>query len=322
MSRTDRAAVLALLALAAAVPAALADVNNQARVAINANYTPASPPVDNIVEHPGYCTSYGTGYGGFNSTGEAWSQADYGYVVLQGQAHGSLSAQGWGIFRDSITITAPGVPTGTPGTIVFAVNITMTLTATTGSSGAEWDVSGDIGGGATDLSHTGTMYSPSLHTPQYVGDGVGTYTAVGSFQYGMAAPLGVTVHGSAGAGYDFDGAGNCSYTRIVVSWAGMTDATAKGVPVNNWTVTSQSGTDWGHAINPPSPCVADVGAAGGQPGNDGVLDNNDFIAFITYFFNTDPHADVGSSGGLAGSDGLYDNNDFIAFINAYFAGCP
>ncbi|MFT3685244.1 MAG: GC-type dockerin domain-anchored protein [Phycisphaerales bacterium] len=68
--------------------------------------------------------------------------------------------------------------------------------------------------------------------------------------------------------------------------------------------------------------VADIGAAGGVPGNDGALDNNDFIAFITYFFAANPVADMGVAGGQPGSDGAFNNNDFIAFINAFFNGCP
>ncbi|MFT3683877.1 MAG: GC-type dockerin domain-anchored protein [Phycisphaerales bacterium] len=66
---------------------------------------------------------------------------------------------------------------------------------------------------------------------------------------------------------------------------------------------------------------ADLGAAGGVPGSDGQLNNNDFIAFISYFFAGDAHADLGVAGGLPGSDGHYDNNDFIAFISFFFAGC-
>ena len=70
-------------------------------------------------------------------------------------------------------------------------------------------------------------------------------------------------------------------------------------------------------------CPADLGAAGGTPSlcGDGALDNNDFIVFITYFFNQNPLADRGVAGGLQGSDGLFDNNDFIDFINQFFDGC-
>ncbi|MFT3684478.1 MAG: PQQ-dependent sugar dehydrogenase [Phycisphaerales bacterium] len=71
----------------------------------------------------------------------------------------------------------------------------------------------------------------------------------------------------------------------------------------------------------PASCPADLGGPGGLSQPDGLLNNNDFIAFINAFFAADPRADVGSSGGHTGSDGAYDNNDFIAFINLFFAGC-
>jgi hypothetical protein len=66
---------------------------------------------------------------------------------------------------------------------------------------------------------------------------------------------------------------------------------------------------------------ADLGGAGGLVGPDGVLDNNDFIAFINLFFASDSAADQGSAGGVPGHDGALDNNDFIAFINLFFVGC-
>ncbi|MDP1662758.1 MAG: PA14 domain-containing protein [Phycisphaerales bacterium] len=72
----------------------------------------------------------------------------------------------------------------------------------------------------------------------------------------------------------------------------------------------------------PAPCnSADLGRQGGVNGPDGLLDNNDFIVFINYFFGQNPLADVGVQGGVAGSDGVYDNNDFVAYINAFFAPC-
>jgi hypothetical protein len=54
---------------------------------------------------------------------------------------------------------------------------------------------------------------------------------------------------------------------------------------------------------------------------DGMLDNNDFVAFINHFFAGELAADLGSQGGEAGADGHYDNNDFIVFINLFFTGC-
>jgi 6-phosphogluconolactonase (cycloisomerase 2 family) len=93
---------------------------------------------------------------------------------------------------------------------------------------------------------------------------------------------------------------------------------------DSWTQSGTIATPsmGGFATYVRPPCGnTDLGKAGGLPGADGELDNNDFVAFITYFFNNDPHADFGSAGGEPGSDGLYDNNDFIVYINEYFFGC-
>jgi len=71
----------------------------------------------------------------------------------------------------------------------------------------------------------------------------------------------------------------------------------------------------------PLPCAADLGGPGGQPGADGTLNNNDFIAFIELFFSASAAADVGKTGGIAGPDGVFDNNDFVVYVNLFFAGC-
>ena len=68
-------------------------------------------------------------------------------------------------------------------------------------------------------------------------------------------------------------------------------------------------------------CAADLGSAGGVGGQDGQLDNNDFIVFVDSFFSANAASDFGSAGGVAGPDGVFDNNDFIAYIDSFFAGC-
>ena len=68
-------------------------------------------------------------------------------------------------------------------------------------------------------------------------------------------------------------------------------------------------------------CPADLGMQGGIAGQDGTLDNNDFVVFIDYFFNHNPLADVGIQGGIPGQDATWDNNDFVVFIDQFFAGC-
>ncbi|HYC99753.1 MAG TPA: GC-type dockerin domain-anchored protein [Phycisphaerales bacterium] len=73
---------------------------------------------------------------------------------------------------------------------------------------------------------------------------------------------------------------------------------------------------------PAEPCgPADVGSTGGVQGADGILDNNDFVAFIDLFFSSALAADLGTTGGLPGADGMWNNNDFVVFIDRFFAGC-
>jgi len=74
-------------------------------------------------------------------------------------------------------------------------------------------------------------------------------------------------------------------------------------------------------IENASSCPADMGSTGGFQGADGVLDNNDFIVFINYFFGRNAQADVGRTGGQPGADLQWDNNDFVVFIDQFFAGC-
>lgn len=67
-------------------------------------------------------------------------------------------------------------------------------------------------------------------------------------------------------------------------------------------------------------CLADV-SLGGGPGQDGIVDGNDFVAFINAFAASDPLADVASPGATPGADGIVDGDDFIAFINTFASGC-
>lgn len=77
-------------------------------------------------------------------------------------------------------------------------------------------------------------------------------------------------------------------------------------------------------FTPPTVCLPDLGKAGGLPGRDGLLDNNDLVVFISYYFATtsvNRNADMGGAGGVHQPDGWLDSNDFVAFIDLFFAGC-
>jgi len=90
---------------------------------------------------------------------------------------------------------------------------------------------------------------------------------------------------------------------------GQPDASVTPMTGGAFTLT---GGFWAGAGTPPVPgCTADVN-------NDGVVDGNDFVAFINSFsvgdVSVDPIADVNN-------DLIVDGNDFVEFINAFGAGC-
>jgi len=111
---------------------------------------------------------------------------------------------------------------------------------------------------------------------------------------------------------------------------GTTQSEARGVYTTPTTITvvgfiNNAQGRWNAVAwtkpNTPAPCSpADMGSAGGTPGPDGHLDNNDFVVFIDRFFTQNPAADIGATGGLPGHDGVFDNNDFVVFVDQFFAG--
>jgi hypothetical protein len=314
------------LSCALAVGAAsvcFADTTNTARVTINPNASGGGGPVDNIDSHSGTCHATGSSTGGFNSAGSGEARTTYGTIRVSGQATGTLNAAGRGIFRDSLTITSPGIPSGIMGTLTYSVAVSGQVSASAGASAGNWQLTADLGGGASDIGKTGYFFGPGLATPGYSGDPFGTYSATIDFQYGMPIPLYVECTASAQAAYSTsDQPGAATFgSPILCQWMGISNVLIFGHPAPSFTVTSESGTNYTGQINPPVDCPADLGGQGGLPGADGHLDNNDFVVFIDYFFNHNALADVGMQGGVPGHDNLWDNNDFVVYIDQFFAGC-
>jgi hypothetical protein len=112
-------------------------------------------------------------------------------------------------------------------------------------------------------------------------------------------------------------------------------SSASGVPLE-FSITSAGLTEsYGAAKSEPfgiyfavisvSGCAADV-VGNGVPVPDGIVDGNDFIAFINSFalgdVSLDATADVAGAGpNTDRPDGTIDGADFIAFINAFGGGC-
>ncbi|MFT3683964.1 MAG: GC-type dockerin domain-anchored protein [Phycisphaerales bacterium] len=244
---------------------------------------------------------------GLNQAGDV---SGYAYATLQGPEHGLFYTASNGRTTD---LTPPGQ---------FGL--------------AQWHQVNDDGklGGYVSGSTTGGEFRPATCVP---GSGIELVPMLEGLEGGYGYDLN---NGSVlvGVMFHLEADPTLSVFRAFMSVNGETTdlntiATgvtgtlieARGVTNNGLIVATADGgmgTTQAVLLYPMPPgCAGDMGQAGGAPGSDGMLDNNDFIAFINYFFNHDRHADVGIAGGQFGSDGMYDNNDFIAFINLFFTGC-
>jgi len=303
------------LAAALAAVAAHGALTNTARVIISPDYSGGGGPVDIIHQNPGVVDATGASTGGFNSSGNATSHVEYGYISLRAHAVVSLNAGAIGTFQDSLTFHAPGVTPGTIGTVTYSFRVDGSMSAPQGSSGSTWSAAVDLGGGATDLSKTGHIYSPEISPLGYQGDPYGTYFATTTFQFGFAATLYVNLQVTADAANTQSASGLADIPYAHLYWNGITSVKINGVPVNGVTVTSSSGTSWGFPI---APCPGDLNG-------DDQVDDSDFVVFVVAYNIldcADPSMPAGCPADL-NSDGFVDDSDFVMFVSAYDAlVCP
>lgn len=306
-TRSSARSFSAMLLLAASAHAAHM---NTARVTLSPNFSGGAGPVDLINQSAGPIDASASTTGGINSSGDGSAHTDYGYITLQSHAVVSINSGSSGTFQDSVTITAPGVPTGTLGTLSFSLRVEGGLSATQGASASSWQLGADLGGGFYDISASGRVNSPELFPPGYSGSPFGTFNATISFQYGFAMPLSVELHATAQASNSQVATGLASVTPFVrLFWNGISDVKANGTPVGTYKVSSESGTNWGPA----------VAACAGDLNNDGFVDDSDFVIFVNAYNILDcaePSMPAGCPADL-NSDGFVDDSDFVIFVGAY-----
>ncbi|HYD01392.1 MAG TPA: GC-type dockerin domain-anchored protein [Phycisphaerales bacterium] len=251
---------------------------------------------------------------GFTASLALGADADGSVVVGYAQVTGSARALRWvdGVLEDL------GLVNGYASSYGYACSVDGSVVV-----GRVFDIG--LGGQMCRWTQAGGM--------QEIGRLDGATTA---FAYGVSGDGSVVVGMS-----QFTGAGN----RRATMWteaSGVRDLNVYlptiGIDLTGWVLTdatdvSPDGTRIvGYGVHggvteawiatlPPALCPADLGATGGVPGGDGVLNNNDFVVFIDYFFAQNPLADRGSTGGVPGADAQWNNNDFVVFIDQFFAGC-
>jgi hypothetical protein len=231
----------------------------QGQLDVDPNFTGGTGESDQIINAAGSLTGEATG--GFASSGAGFLMVNYGVIKMSGDAFGSLNTLARGIFADTIVITAPGIATGTFGTLDYSLSIAGSIEGIVGASGASWYLQSVFNGGAAAITATATDYSPELSAQSYVGDPFGVYSATVSFQYGVPTPIELELQGTAGASYETETDPGAAQFDLAHSlyWGGLTDLTAAGVPVDVFTVTSDSGTNYADSFVPsaaPEPATA------------------------------------------------------------------
>jgi len=245
--------------------AAQASTLNTAQLFVSPNFSGGSGPYQGLDNENGVASLSGSATGGFDSSGAGTSLVNWGVIKLSGDAAGSLNTIAGGIFRDELTITAPGVATGTLGSLTFSLIVDGNLdVGAVGSSAAGWQLQADLGGGAFDINAGGRQYAPGLGGA-YVGTPLGSFSATVNFQFGFAAPLDVELTASAQAAYDSrPGMPTASFDLAhSLYWGGIGNISINVTAVAGAVVSSASGTDYIGSFAPvPEPAAPHSGWPG------------------------------------------------------------
>jgi hypothetical protein len=195
---------------------------------------------------------------GMASGATALAEVTDGSIKLSGMATTASASSQFGAFTDILTVFAPGIANGTPGSLMFSVSVAENLgVAQVGNSDdmASWILHASYNG--MTLTLKGLI--DTITNPSYVGNPSGTYTETVSFVYGVAENMGVNLTASASDSTPFGGSASDDLSHSVY-WGGISNVTATGVPVSSFTVTSNSGTDWSQSFVPAQgPSVPEPG---------------------------------------------------------------
>jgi hypothetical protein len=308
--------VTPLLAAALALSAAHA-ADNTAAVFVTPAFGGGTGPFTQTETNAGPASAAGSATGGFGASGNASSNVAYGVFRLVGSGSAPIVSTARGQTRDLITVTSPGVLSGTPGTLTYRVRIGGFLSASSGSSGASWMLQTDIGGGAFDINQSANFYSPSLPTPGYVGAPFGTYTATVSFAFGFPLPFELNLRGTANSANASSDPGSASFGGpLSLDWLGITNVTANGSPVASFAVSSVSGTNWADDLTPLACDSIDFNNDGSS------FDPTDIDAFLSVF-SEGPCIPAGAMCGDVdfNNDGsLFDPCDIDSFLLVFSEG--
>jgi hypothetical protein len=185
--------------------------------------------------------------GVLDESGSATATVSYGVMHLYSQFTNGGIAQGIGDIHDDMVFTAPGVATGTQMQITFGILVEGQLGSTgpqiSSESAGEWNLHAGIGGGALPLNGSGQQFS----TLGLVGDPLGFFTATETVQAGFSTPLDIELNATANAS---NGGSAVADLADTLEWGGISKVTVGGVAIDDFSVTSASGTNWADSFIP------------------------------------------------------------------------
>jgi hypothetical protein len=233
-------------------------------VFVSPNFSGGTGPYDLTLAQPGTLDGSGSATGGFNSSGSAAAHVDGGVIELSGDSSGSLNSTACRIFRDSLTITAPGVAAGTIGTLTYSILVQGSLVAdNVNANDARWQLQADLGGGAFDINRSATFYkdNPVFAVHGYIGDPFGSYSATITFQFGFAMPLDVELTGIAQTscqGNPNPGSSSFDLSHSLY-WGGISGVSIGGQAVSSFSVSAESGTGYVNSAVAEPACALMLG---------------------------------------------------------------
>ena len=102
---------------------------NILNLGVSLNFSGGTGPFQWVMTLAGALDGGGSAIVSANSAGSVSAHVDGGVIKEAGTASGSLTTVALAIFRDALTITAPGVAAGTPSSLPSAIEVRGLLSA-------------------------------------------------------------------------------------------------------------------------------------------------------------------------------------------------
>ncbi len=284
----------ALVAVALTATAHASDIN-EANLSVSPSFVGGTGPFYASLQQPGSLSIFGSASGGFESQGSGSVQVQTGALQVDGHFFGSGTVQPDGLVRDTIMITAPGVPTGTAGVMNFLIQVSGGISAPGGLCYVQWGTTVNLGGGFLEVLRQGVFNGAEMASPGYNGDPIDVVPGSYNFQFGVPITVEFRLYAACSSSYGGTGAAQAALSSpIRATWGGITSVIVDNLPIFEYEIPSETGTDWRVAI-PFVGCVGDFN-------NDGIVDGADLGSLLGAWGSSGVPQDLNGDGEVDGAD--------------------